>query len=140
MIDIVSQTQYIRAVGFKHYAASTVMTRDSGDSAHIHRLRKSRGKGCNQSFGRNPRDEVLNRVIFKTMLKAEILIEVSGNECNVTEPHLARGYGPPPPVAWVQNSMMTCIANSLKPLCNDSPKPHRSDPPHGATQLQDVAK
>jgi len=55
--------------------------------------------GYNESFNGKLRDELLNREIFYTWKKAQILIERWRQEYNTIRPHSALGYRPPAPEA-----------------------------------------
>ncbi len=53
--------------------------------------------GCNESFNRNLRDELLDREIFYSLKEAEVLMERWRRHYNTVRPHSALGYRPPAP-------------------------------------------
>jgi putative transposase len=55
--------------------------------------------GYCESFNGKMRDEFLNRVIFDTMFKVEILTRKWVLEYNTIRPHSSLGYQPPAPQA-----------------------------------------
>ena len=56
--------------------------------------------GYVESFNGKMRDELLNREIFYTLHKAQILIERWRKDYNTRRPHSSLGYRPPAPQAW----------------------------------------
>jgi len=56
--------------------------------------------GYIESFNGKLRDELLDGVIFETLLEAKVLIERWRVEYNTVRPHSSLGYRPPAPEVW----------------------------------------
>ena len=59
-----------------------------------------------ESFNGKMRDELLDREIFYSLMKAQILIEMWRKQYNTVRPHSSLGYRPPVPAAIVVQSSL----------------------------------
>lgn len=65
--------------------------------------------GYIESFNRKVRDELLDRKIFTTMFKAQVLIEKWRRDYNRIRPYSALGYRPPVPGAIMPSLTLSVV-------------------------------